>query len=170
MKKYAFCICLVFIYCMISCSANRKNASQMDESMIAILPHKAISFMEFSDCKPAKLTRIDMNNIDSLLRKCANDYNPQAEKQYHDIKNRDPSFTYGIQHFILDLKRYKRQYVAVINTKGEKEVWVNCFCRIFDRDWQKQLIFVHDGGNCFFNLKMNLTQKKYYGLYVNGVS
>ena len=33
---------------------------------------------------------------------------------------------------------------------------------------QKDLIFVNDGGNCYFNLKINLTTGQYYELMVNG--
>jgi len=30
------------------------------------------------------------------------------------------------------------------------------------------LITVNDGGKCFFNLKINLSEKKYKDFYVNG--
>jgi hypothetical protein len=45
-----------------------------------------------------------------------------------------------------------------LNSKGEKEVWINCFCRDGERDWRKNLVFVKDGGNCYFNLKVNLSR------------
>jgi hypothetical protein len=35
-------------------------------------------------------------------------------------------------------------------------------------DWRKELFDVMDGGNCFFELKINLTSGKYYDLNVNG--
>ena len=178
MKKQLIFLCLISLFGLMSCLTNNKrnkssekiNLTQIDTSIIAILPYKAISFRKFEDCKAAELTMTDMGNIDALLRKCVDDYNPKAEKEYNDLKNKNPNFGYDIQHFILDMKRYKRQYVAVTNNKGEKEVWVNCFCKAMYRDWKQQLIFVRDGGNCYFNLKINLTQNRYYDLYVNGVS
>jgi len=74
----------------------------------------------------------------------------------------------NVKDFVIDLKKYKRQYIAVINSKGEKEVWVNCFCDTWKKNWRKELIFVLDGGNCYFNLKINLTKGEYYDLMVNG--
>jgi hypothetical protein len=40
--------------------------------------------------------------------------------------------------------KIQKQLIAATNNKGEKEVWVNCFCRIY---------LVEDGGNCFFILR-----------------
>lgn len=58
--------------------------------------------------------------------------------------------------------------MAALNKKGEKEVWINCFCVDVRRDWKKQIVEVYDGGNCFFNLKINLNKSQYYELSVNG--
>ncbi len=69
---------------------------------------------------------------------------------------------------LLSPTKYKRQYFPVINEKGDKEVWVNCFCRNIDGNWKEELILVQDGGNCFFQLKVNLKAKKYYEFTVNG--
>ena len=70
------------------------------------------------------------------------------------------------------LERYKRQLVPVVNPKGEKEVYVNCFCRndnsSFGREWRTKLLLIDGGGTCFFSIKINLTQKKSYELMVNG--
>jgi hypothetical protein len=68
-----------------------------------------------------------------------------------------------------DLNKYKRQYIAVINKNGEKEVWVNCFCQ-YDETWTRNVVVVLDGGNCYFNLKINLSKNKYYDFYVNGMA
>jgi hypothetical protein len=57
------------------------------------------------------------------------------KRQYNETKTRDPSFKININHFIIDLKKYKRQYIAVTNSKGEKEVWVNCFCNTWRKNW-----------------------------------
>lgn len=64
---------------------------------------------------------------------------------------------------------YRKQLIAVTNKTGEKEVWVNCFCNTWDNDrWKTEMMLVADGGNCYFNFKINLTTKKYYDLGVNG--
>ena len=57
----------------------------------------------------------------------------------------------------LQLKKYKRQYIAVINRKGEKEVFVNLFCDASNWEfWPTKLVQIEDGGNCYFNLKVNM--------------
>jgi hypothetical protein len=63
---------------------------------------------------------------------------------------------------------YKRQYIPYINTEGEKEVWVNCFCTS-NSSWKNKIFIGRDGGSCYFNLNVNLNRKKYYNLYVNGI-
>jgi hypothetical protein len=57
----------------------------------------------------------------------------------------------------------------VTNKKGEKEVWVNCFCDTWNSNrWKTEILFVEDGGNCYFNFRINLATKKYHDLGVNG--
>ncbi len=58
--------------------------------------------------------------------------------------------------------------MAFINEEGEKEVWVNCFCKTDGQNWKKESIQVDDGGNCYFRVKINLTTGKYHDLMVNG--
>jgi hypothetical protein len=110
----------------------------------------------------------DLAKLDSLLKGTINKYNQEQELIYIDEVNRHPLDSLDKRYFVIDLKLYKRQYVVTVNTNGEVEVWVNCFCSYWDRDWKKEVIYVCDGGNCYFNLKINLTTGKCYDLYVNG--
>jgi hypothetical protein len=57
----------------------------------------------------------------------------------------------------------------VINQEGEKEIWINFFCNEWESvGWKTDLMIVLDGGNCYFNLKVNLTNKTYSELIING--
>ena len=168
---------LVITFSLISCrqiKAENKvqhksiNTLEIDTSKIAILPFETSQYWVFKNCKPAELNSSDLKSIDTILQECIDNYNPKKEKEFNESKKQSPNQRFEIKHFTIDLTRYKRQYVAVTNEKGEKEVWVNCFCTTFNQDWKKVLIFVKDGGNCFFNLKINLTTGKYYELMVNG--
>lgn len=159
MKRQITLLSFILIICLTSCGQTNpetKNQEQshniftVDTSVVAILPFDTTQDWIFKDSKPTDLTNGDLLKIDTMLNICINDYKL-------DKKN-----------FTIDLTRYKRQYVAVLNSKGEKEVWVNCFCRAENQDWKKNLIFVEDGGNCYFNLKINLTTGQYYELMVNG--
>jgi len=99
------------------------------------------------------LADADLIEIEKLLNTCIEEYD-SAE---HAINK-----TYrGI-----DLHKYKMQLVPVVNSNGEKEVWINCFCND-EPSWKKSLVGPFDGGNCFFNLKVNLAKNIYYDLSVN---
>ena len=65
--------------------------------------------------------------------------------------------------------KYYKQLIAVTNAKGEKEVWVNCFCTAAEkRYWHTGVVMVLDGGPCFFNVKINLSTKTVMSWAVNG--
>ncbi len=145
-----------------------QNTYNIDTSVIAVLSFDTTRNWVFKDSKPTDLTNIDLLKIETILNQCINDYNPDQERQFKEVYDKHPEYKLDKKNFIIDLTRYKRQYVAVINSKGEKEVWVNCFCGAGNQNWKKNLIFVRDGGNCYFNLKINLTTEKHYELSVNG--
>lgn len=67
-------------------------------------------------------------------------------------------------------KQYSKQCIVKLNDNGEKEVWVNCFFNddISFSDWKHNIVQVEDGGEYFFNFKINISNKKYYKLIING--
>lgn len=138
-------------------SSNTKSI-QIDTSKTAIISFdKKRSYPFDNSFTPTTLTRDDLNSIDSLLIACVTDYNNSLDKDHKE--------------WSIDLKKYnyRKQIIAVTNKKGEKEVWVNCFCHTWDNNkWKKDILLVHDGGNCYFNFKINLATKKFYDLGVNG--
>ena len=151
---------------LISCSetnsdknqSDKKNEHFIDTSSVAIISFDKKGNWPFDNkYRPANLSQHDLLEVDSLFRQCALNYNETLPENLKE--------SYGI-----DFKKYdyKRQYVAVLNNRGEKEVWVNCFCNTWDSRWKKELFLVEDGGNCFFNLKINLTTKKCFDVSVNG--
>ena len=105
---------------------------------------------------PASLTQGDIEQIEGYIIESVTDYNNSLSDDHGDYK------------IDLNGKDYKKQLVIVTNLKGEKEVWVNCFCDNWDKAWRTQILMVDDGGPCYFNFKINLTTKKVYDLIVNG--
>jgi hypothetical protein len=103
----------------------------------------------FKSATATNLTQKDISDIERILE--------------HAVENYE-LFKKGK----LDLNFYKRQYIPVKNNLGETEVWVNCFCQIAGEEWKTNIVYVDDGGKCYFNLKINLTKSKYYDFYVNG--
>ncbi|HVF96025.1 MAG TPA: hypothetical protein VM871_01815 [Flavisolibacter sp.] len=132
---------------------------QFDTSKTAVISFTLGENYPFdSSYKPAALTRDEIQIIDSLLIKCVADYNNSLPERFkHNRIN-------------LTEKSYKKQLVAVTNKDGDKEVWVNCFCDTLNKNWRKEILLVQDGGRCYFNFKINLTQNKCYHLIVNGES
>jgi len=63
-----------------------------------------------------------------------------------------------------------KQCIAVIDSNGDKVVWVNLSCKGHGEptDYQYYIISVKDGGDCYLNLKINITRFKYYDLLING--
>jgi len=176
MTRLLTILTLIFILFLTSCGQNRSGNKAKSEvadlvkvntSIIAILPFTA-SHLSFKDCNPLTLTNNDLIDIEKLLRQFVEDYNPERERQYNEIITNNPGVEIDKKNFIIDLTRYKRQYIAMTNDKGEKEVWINCFCSTSNKNWRKESVFVCDGGNCYFNLKINLTTGKYRELRVNG--
>ncbi len=146
----------------------QQNGYIVDSSIVAILPFDTTQHWVFKGSKPTDLTNNDLLKIETILNQCINDYNLDQERQFKEINNKHPEYKLDKKNFIIDLTRYKRQYIAVINSKGDKEVWVNCFCKTWNKTWKTNLIMVADGGNCYFNLKINITTGHYYELMVNG--
>jgi len=148
----------------------------MDTSVIAIFSYDTIKYRwynsVFKDGIPTVLTNAELLKIDTLLNTCINDYNPSQELEYSKYKAQSkidtPLYKRDKKHFLIFLYRYKRQYLPIINARGEKEVWINCFCTPNGTEkWRSEIISVEDGGNCFFNIKLNLTTGQFYAFSVN---
>lgn len=139
---------------------NVATVQPVDTSLIAIIPFdNSRDWLFDKSYTPATLTESDIKEIETLLHNCVTEYNKKlsnANKKYFLID--------------IDKEKYKRQYVAVTNKKGEKEVWINCLCQTHGDNWKTSLIMVDDGGSCFFNLIINLTKEKCYDLSVNGLA
>jgi hypothetical protein len=58
---------------------------------------------------------------------------------------------------------YKRQYVGIIINK-QRILYVNFFCGD-EPHFRTKEIFVKDGGDCFFQIKINMINRK--GIYLN---
>ena len=167
MKAPLFLYCLLFlgllhIYCSQSDSQkvnqNAATTPLLDTSDFAILSFDQKHDWPFQHTfKPAPLNQKEVHQIDSLLRRCVSDYNKKL------ATNLRAGYSIDFEKY-----KYKRQYMAVVNSKGEKEVWINCFCNTWEKNWKNEIILVHDGGNCYFNLKINLTSGECFEVSVNG--
>ena len=106
--------------------------------------------------KPFTPTMDDIQAAEDILQAC---YNKEVTGTVNPFFGRK-------------LEDYYRQFIGGEKENGEKIIYINCFCYAIDeyfKKWKTDLIVVDDGGNCFFNVKANLSKKEYYELMVNGL-
>jgi hypothetical protein len=164
--RFLISLLILIVPLLFSCTSktNNKTTSSyfvpkdtvVDTSLIAIIPFEQGQDLFDKSYKPATLSQTDLKKIEGFLNKCV--------KNYNDKLSKDARISWHIS------TSYYRQYVAAISANGEKVVWLNCMCNVENEDWKKSLIMVMDGGSCYFSLMINLTNKKYYDLIVNGVA
>lgn len=129
-------------------SPNEPKKFAVNENQSVIFPNSyEVGFKEYQRWTPDWET---VKQLEKPLQQC-------LKKEVPDISKK--------------LSTYKRQYVGLINQQGEKIVWVNFFAYDFDsEDWQQDLVIVDDGGDDFFNIKINIENKRCFDLIVNGVA
>ncbi|OGX90799.1 hypothetical protein [Hymenobacter coccineus] len=151
----------------------------VDTSRVAIFPYDARRDQYiFQNAGPLKATALSMAEfaiVDSLLAACVKEYNQAQAVELEDMRKVMHKDYFAVQlheeRYLINLANYKRQLITVTNAKSEKVVWINCFYREGSHaSWRHQLIEVDDGGNCYFNIKLNLTRRTWYDVMVNGVA
>jgi len=184
--KYTLALLSLFI---IACSQPHPKTTvvipekPIDTSKYAILKFDAIrdsSYFE-TGSKPAQLSAGEIDTIENIIAKKVIDYN-KAERAFDDSLDKKnhpklPANAVPFYNVIYYPENYYKQFVAVVNAKGQKEVYVNCFCEDFYKEsgniksyWRKEFVMVCDGGSCFFTIKINLTTNTVLLFGVNGVA
>jgi len=145
-----------------------KEGFRTDSATYVVFSENETTTWMFKGQKPATLSENEIEQLDTILKQCIDAYNPSRQKEFDSLLLIRPRIKNYLKYFVIDLSRYKRQYIPIINRNGEKEVWVNCFCRDKNINWLQSYISVRDGANCYFTVKINLTKGTYYELMVNG--
>ena len=153
---------LLFVSLLIfSCQNHSKKNEvfQLPSSDYVVLKYNPEWYWIFEGVTSSNLSKKELNEIETILQDAITSHNLRYDVGSNDYK-----------HWALELDRYKRQYVPVINQKGEKVIWINFFCDdyFYKLNWREEIPIVADGGNCYFNIKINLTTKKYSDLQING--
>ena len=137
---------------------------------------KVVFFKKQSDVETAfqkKYTVVQIEDLDLLpierhLLYVIDSFNIRGRKRMDKIQREmGPSAKININHFIIDLSRYKFQLVAATNNLNEKEIWINAFCNSDSRNWRTEIFSMKDGGICYFQCLFNLTQTKLICFLVN---
>jgi hypothetical protein len=112
-----------------------------DSVILPFQPSNARLFHLAGPLQPTSLSKRELLQLDSLLL---------LVQQEHQ----------------LSLQRHYRQYIGVLDSIGQKTVWVNALCRIYDSEeyWKKDIYQVKGGGACYWSVQINLTtaQSSYF--------
>jgi hypothetical protein len=140
-----------------------------DTAVIAIFKWDASKYYSFPrNSDPISLTQDELVLMESIFTSAVTEYNdrvrPLLPRLYETLGRKDSTL------ILINFKEYKRQYFPYKDVNGERIVYINCFCEKYGefRHWREVEELVDDGGNCYFQLKINLTQKKYIDFFVNG--
>ncbi len=170
---------ICFVLCSILCSCDTRiedkkverdsevieiKIYRIDTSRVAVLEFERWMHYDTSLSAAGPLSGEDVKNIEDILKACISTYN-------EELKIKDESKEWYDDYKIHDLDKYYRQYIPLINDKGELIIWVNGFCDLFGSDgdgWKTNLVEVMDGGNCYFNMMINLNTGHCYDISVNG--
>jgi hypothetical protein len=172
---------LVLTILIIACKENAKNHQKvsltkkeqvsfsLDTSQYVILTFQDDWYWIFENVQSSNLSSTELIKIEKIIDKALEENNELQKQKLKTHNANYPSKQRTETGYELKVEGFKRQYVPVINEKGEKEIWVNFFCNDWRSEkWKTDIMFVHDGGNCYFNLKVNLATKTYSELHING--
>ena len=141
----------------------------LPNSEYVILPFDTSWYWVFKEVKQTIISKAELIEIEKIIETAVEENNKQQNDELSNHNNTYPENQWTETGFELKLNRFKRQYVPVINKNGEKEIWINFFCENWgSENWKTDILIVNDGGNCYFNLKVNLTNKTYSELSING--
>lgn len=65
------------------------------------------------------------------------------------------------------LAAYKRQYQGLW-IKEQRVIAVNFFCNAHRIEWQRHIVFVTDGGSCYFEVKYDIATGEFFDLSIHG--
>jgi hypothetical protein len=162
--KYIFALLIILCFAECQQPVQKKNSiiippppfqnylSTKDTTRRAVLIFDKKRHKQLFDntVKPADLSNVELSKIENII--------------YERVKKYNKSNNYPIK----TPEKYFKQFIAITNSKGEKEVWINCCCEVEPDIWKKDIESVNDGGICFFQLKINLTKDKITEFNVNG--
>ncbi|BCY29053.1 hypothetical protein [Flavobacterium okayamense] len=108
------------------------------------------------------LTKNELKIINEILPLAVDQMNLELKENFKDFPDELPNLN-------VNLDEYKRQYFPyLINKTGEKEVFINCFCKVKDDfNWKEQKVEVLGGGKCYFQGFINLKTRKFSHFLIN---
>jgi hypothetical protein len=169
LKRFSVLV-LIFSFLIVSCfndNDNKIDDISTKDSSFVIFKLDSVNRWLIKNAAPASLNSVELNLIDSILRKAIDNYNSDRKIWLDSLTKSNPAFSLSLEDLKINVYSYKRQYLPYLNSNGEKEVWVNCLCDT-NKNWKDGVLIIEDGGKCYFNLIINLSNKSSHTLIVNG--
>ncbi len=158
-KTYIYILLLLIIF-----SCKDKGSEKSDKFIENSKGELYIVILEtypWVEATPTFLTKSEVEKINKILPKAVEQMNIDSKKMFKD----SPSEWSNLN---VNLNEYKRQYFPyIINKTGEKEVYINCFCRDRNNIWETEEVFVLGDGKCYFQGKINLNTEKFRDFMIN---
>ena len=149
------------------------NIDSLDYVVFAYDSSMYSMYWRFSkDYRPAELTKEEISQAEFLMLKRIEEYNQVRTQKFHEMDTKYPEYNFQIETFIIENPtKYARQYIPAINSDGEKILYINAFCSLQGHDyWKNSLVEVMDGGECYFQVIINMETKEVVEFSVNGVA
>jgi hypothetical protein len=93
----------------------------------------------------------------------------QLEDGLADYLSQHDSFFYRQPPAWERLDEYQSQYIG-LQRAGSQIIYGNFFCNNLGMEWQKDLVIVMDGGDCYFQIEYDVGEGAFIMLMVNGAS
>jgi hypothetical protein len=156
-------------------SSADKSTLPIDTSLFTILrPDTNIDEFKSAVENPQfKIDNKDIEKIEFLLSDAVKSYNKNDSKaKFEEWKKSYDTTGAKWEHFLIDLKKYKRQYIPFTTSRGQKIVYVNCFREDDDKmfaspEWRKHIVIAEGGGMSYFHLKVSLDDINYFDFSIN---
>lgn len=131
-------------------------------------PNYIAIFDKESELK-SNITKSELKIVNKHILNSVNDYNKKLKITLEKWNKEAKTTKWNYEKEKINLRYYFRQYIISKNENGDKIVRILCFCSSMG-DWKNEIIQVYDGGDCYLNAIINLTQNKteYFG--TNGLA
>jgi len=168
-NKHLYKIIITASIITIGCNPS-KILTKTELSNYAIIELKEKTYAPIDrEFKPAKLSEVEIKMLKEIIQIAISENNIKQLIGLKEYNERNPTENKTETGFELSLENMQIQLVPYFNNIGEKWVWVNVFCEDeYLNFWREDIVVVEDGGNCHYNLKINLNHNTYSDLQING--
>ncbi len=153
---------LFFIFYLFNlnfCFAQKGTAVLNDSAALANLS----MIYQLSDISTFELSNLEVEVRMNLIRTFIKQTNQELKSRSDEYDGWKKAKRYRIKN----IGAYKIQIVPYLNDLGEQEIWINGFCSNH-ANWRSEVVWVFDGGNCYFTMRINLTSGELISSVTNG--